>query len=99
MLAGIRSVYYRFDHDTFRKKDYVSESRAERFAVSYTGWGCLGKVDVTVKLVDGTEQEFDFNMCRSGIRRNGHLRKHKAKEPHLRLFCFNLKGITACDGG
>lgn len=64
-LAGIRSVHYRFDHATFRQKDYVSENRGERFAVSYTGWGCLSKVDVTVRLVDGTEQEFDFNMCRS----------------------------------
>lgn len=64
-LAGIRSVHYRFDHATFRQKDYVSENRAERFAVTYTGWGCLSKVEVTVRLVDGTEQEFDFNMCRS----------------------------------
>lgn len=64
-LESIRSVHYRFDHDTFRQKEYVSKNRAERFAVSYTGWGCLGKVDVTVSLVDGTEQEFDFNMCRS----------------------------------
>ena len=64
-LAGISSVHYRFDHATFRQKEYVSKNRAERFAVSYTGWGCLSKVEVTVKLADGTEQEFDFNMCRS----------------------------------
>lgn len=64
-LAGISSVRYRFDHATFRQKEYVAKNRAERFAVSYTGWGCLSKVAVTVKLADGTEQEFDFNMCRS----------------------------------
>lgn len=64
-LESIRSVHYRFDHATFRQKDYVSERREERFAVAYTGWGCLTRVGVTVTLNDGTEQDFDFNMCRS----------------------------------
>lgn len=64
-LATIRKVLYRFDHATFRQKEYRSENRDERFVVNYTGWGCLTRVDVTVELVDGTEQAFEFNMCRS----------------------------------
>lgn len=64
-LATIRHVRYRFDHPTFQQKDYVSGRRDERFAIGYSGWGCLTKVDVTVTLTDGTEQDFDFNMCRS----------------------------------
>jgi hypothetical protein len=64
-LATIRRVTYHFDHPTFMLKEFVSEDREKRFAISYTGWGCLNKVNVRVDLRDGTQQELDFDMCKS----------------------------------
>jgi hypothetical protein len=64
-LTKIRNVTYLFDHPSFEEKIFVSENAAERFMISYQGWGCLTRVSATIELIDGESQQIDFNMCQS----------------------------------
>lgn len=65
VLNAIREVEYRFDHPTFNQKVQVASNKDDGFAVRYVGWGCLNRVGITVRLQDGVEHTFDFNMCKS----------------------------------
>lgn len=64
-LQTIKDVRYNFNHPTFTNKQVEVDNPQDRFLYSYTGWGCLTSVGVTVELKDGTSKNFDFNMCRS----------------------------------
>jgi len=64
-LRTIKAVQYQFDHPTFRIRNVVVDNPKEQFLYSYTGWGCLTSVNVTVQLNDGSSKKIDFNMCRS----------------------------------
>lgn len=64
-LANIARVTYRMEHETFKRKDYVSEDPSTQFASGYVGWGCLTSVKVIVQLKSGNAQNFDFDMCKS----------------------------------
>lgn len=64
-LRTIKAVRYQFDHPTFKIRNVVVDNPKEQFLYSYTGWGCLTSVNVTVELNDGSSKKIDFNMCRS----------------------------------
>lgn len=65
VIDAIREVEYQFDHPTFSQQKQTASDKNDAFAVRYVGWGCLTRVGITVRLQDGVEHAFDFNMCKS----------------------------------
>ncbi len=65
VIQAIREVEYRFDHPTFQQQTQTASDRTDAFAVRYVGWGCLTRVGITVRMQEGVEHTFDFNMCKS----------------------------------
>jgi hypothetical protein len=64
-LNEIAKVTYRMNHPSFKRPINEVTDAASRFAYTYTGWGCLNSVKVTVQLKSGVTHDFDFDMCRS----------------------------------
>ena len=58
----VAKVLYRLDHPTFRNKDLIGTDPAHDFAVAYTGWGALSRVDITIHRRDGQSESMAFNM-------------------------------------
>lgn len=63
VLSRIEKVDYFFNHPSFRQQHLVGTNPADKFRVSYTGWGCLDQVVVTVYFNDGETRQSDVNMC------------------------------------
>jgi len=64
-LDTIKQVTYNLDHPTFPDPIQTSFDRSNRFAIGYTGWGCLRRVPIKVELKNGQTYDFDFDMCKS----------------------------------
>lgn len=62
-LGQIREVVYYMDDPTFKQKEYRSREASSGFAQSYTGWGCLVNVGVTVNYMDQAPERFNVDMC------------------------------------
>jgi hypothetical protein len=62
-IRQIRQVVYYMDDPTFKQKEYRSVEASSGFAQSYTGWGCLRRVGVTINYRDGASQQFTVDMC------------------------------------
>jgi uncharacterized protein YoxC len=63
VLSKIDKVDYFFDHPTFRQPHMESNNPANNFRVSYVGWGCLSRVEVTIFFKDGGKRSSTFDMC------------------------------------
>jgi hypothetical protein len=64
MKKDAKKVEYYFNHPTFVRKNVVSENPANNFEISYTGWGCLSSVGISVSWNSGAPpSKIDFNMC------------------------------------
>lgn len=64
-FSSIRKVQYDFEHSTFKNKHILTEDASNNFLYSYTGWGCLTSVGVTITSIDGISKNYDFDMCQS----------------------------------
>jgi cellulose biosynthesis protein BcsQ len=62
IAKGIDSVEYFFDHPSFEVNRFTSR-QGPKFLQSYSGWGCLPHVLVTIKSKDGSSGKIDFNQC------------------------------------
>lgn len=63
--AEIREVIYRFPHDSFYPREKESRNWSNGYAISYTGWGCLNRVDVRIVMRDGSAVDTSFDLCRA----------------------------------
>ncbi len=63
-LSSIDSVSYYFDHPSFIKKYQKSNNPQRNFLVSYTGWGCLKMIKITVWR-NGESSVIELNHCTS----------------------------------
>ena len=59
----IERVKYFFDHPSFLKKEYDSTDAQNDFQVSYTGWGALRQVRITLVLKKGENRHLAFDMA------------------------------------
>jgi hypothetical protein len=59
----IQEVRYYFNHPSYFPKEKIGSDPATNFAISYTAWGCLSTVTVTVVLKSGETEVVEFNQC------------------------------------
>jgi hypothetical protein len=59
----IEKVTYLMNHPSFPDPLYDGAGADEDFRASYVGWGCLGRVTVTLTFRNETTREIDFDQC------------------------------------
>jgi hypothetical protein len=59
----ITEVNYFFNHPSMLKPNRKSTNYANGYNVSYRGWGCLTKIEITVHIENGENHKIYFNQC------------------------------------
>jgi hypothetical protein len=61
----IRQVVYKFDHPSFKLKKQTKTDPTDGFKASYTGWGAIDSVPITVTYNDGHTANVDLEMIKA----------------------------------
>ncbi|MDO6621087.1 pYEATS domain-containing protein [Shewanella sp. 6_MG-2023] len=59
----ITEVNYFFNHPSMLKPNRKSTNYANGYNVSYRGWGCLTKIEITVHIENGKNHKIYYNQC------------------------------------
>lgn len=62
LKSSVRKVSYYFNHPSFSQKLYEITDSSEGYRFTYSGWGCLVTVKITVYL-ENRNIEIEFYMC------------------------------------
>jgi hypothetical protein len=75
LQSKIEAVSYYFNHPTFREPLKTASDPKTQYLVEYIGWGCLHNVIVTFRMIDGSSERMDFDMCSAVDSTQGSARK------------------------
>jgi len=62
-LKKIKSVEYFFNHSSFKNPRVLVDNPAGGFKTTYTGWGCLDNMPITITFSGGRQETIVFKMC------------------------------------